>query len=94
MRLDKYLKVSRLIKRRTVANEACDAGRVLIDDKPAKASAQVKAGDILEIQFGSKNVRVEVLDVQETVKKRRPVSCSVIFKAAGICCAILCFYRM
>ena len=66
MRLDKYLKVSRLIKRRTVANEACDAGRVLINDKPAKASAQVKAGDILEIQFGSKNVRVEV---QETVKK-------------------------
>ena len=69
MRLDKYLKVSRLIKRRTVANEACDAGRVLINDKPAKASAQVKAGDILEIQFGSKNVREEVLDVQETVKK-------------------------
>ena len=69
MRLDKYMKVSRLIKRRTVANEACDAGRVLINDKPAKASAQVKAGDILEIRFGSKNVRVEVLDVQETVKK-------------------------
>ena len=69
MRLDKYLKVSRLIKRRTVANEACDAGRVLINDKPAKASAQVKAGDILEIRFGRKNVRVEVLDVQETVKK-------------------------
>ena len=69
MRLDKYLKVSRLIKRRTVANEACDAGRVLINDKPAKASAQVKAGDILEIRFGKKNVRVEVLDVQETVKK-------------------------
>ena len=69
MRLDKYLNVSRLIKRRTVANEACDAGRVLINDKPAKASAQVKAGDILEIRFGSKNVRVEVLDVQETVKK-------------------------
>ena len=69
MRLDKYLKVSRLIKRRTVANEACDAGRVLINGKPAKASAQVKTGDILEIQFGSRNVRVEVLDVHETVKK-------------------------
>lgn len=69
MRLDKYLKVSRLIKRRTVANEACDAGRVLINDRPAKASAQVKAGDILEIQFGSKAVRVEVLQVQDTVKK-------------------------
>jgi len=65
MRLDKYLKV----KRRTVANEACDAGRVLINDRPAKASAQVKEGDVLEIQFGSKAVRVEVLNVQETVKK-------------------------
>ena len=69
MRLDKYLKVSRLIKRRPVANEACDAGRVLINDRPAKASAQVKAGDVLEIQFGSKAVKVEVLNVQETVKK-------------------------
>ena len=69
MRLDKFLKVSRLIKRRTVANEACDAGRVLINDRPAKASAQVKAGDVLEIQFGSKAVRVEILNVQETVKK-------------------------
>lgn len=69
MRLDKYLKVSRLIKRRTVANEACDAGRVLINDRPAKASAQVKEGDVLEIQFGSKAVRVEVQNVQETVKK-------------------------
>ena len=64
MRLDKFLKVSRLIKRRTVANEACDAGRVLI-----KASAAVKAGDVIEIQFGTKAVKVEVLDVQETVKK-------------------------
>ena len=69
MRFDKFLKVSRLIKRRTVANEACDAGRVLVNDRPAKASAQVKAGDVLEIQFGSKSVRVEVLNVQETVKK-------------------------
>ena len=69
MRLDKFLKVSRLIKRRTVANEACDAGRVLINDKPAKASANVKAGDILTIQFGNKDVKVEVLDVLETVKK-------------------------
>ena len=69
MRLDKYLKVSRLIKRRTVANEACDAGRVLINDKPAKASTNVKVGDVLTIQFGNKDVKVEVLDVQETVKK-------------------------
>ena len=69
MRLDKYLKVSRLIKRRTVANEACDAGRVLVNDKPAKASVQVKAGDVLEILFGTKSVKVEVLQVQETVRK-------------------------
>ncbi|MDE5893249.1 MAG: RNA-binding S4 domain-containing protein [Acetatifactor sp.] len=69
MRLDKYLKVSRLIKRRTVANEACDAGRVMINDKPAKASSTVKAGDIITISFGNKDVKVEVLDVQETVKK-------------------------
>ena len=69
MRLDKYLKVSRLIKRRTVANEACDAGRVMINDRPAKASAEVKAGDIITIAFGNKDVKVEVLTVQETLKK-------------------------
>lgn len=69
MRLDKYLKVSRLIKRRTVANEACDAGRVSVNGNPAKASANIKAGDIIAIQFGNKEVKVEVLDVQETVKK-------------------------
>lgn len=69
MRLDKFLKVSRLIKRRTVANEACDAGRVLVNDKPAKASLNVKVGDTIEIQFGTNSVKVEVLDVQETVKK-------------------------
>ena len=69
MRLDKFLKVSRLIKRRTVANEACDAGRVLINDKPAKAGTAVKEGDIITIQFGSKEVKVEVLDVAEVVRK-------------------------
>mgnify|MGYP002660973335 FL=1 len=69
MRLDKYLKVSRLIKRRTVANEACDAGRVLLNDKVARASAEVKAGDVITIQFGNKDVKVEVLTVQETVRK-------------------------
>ena len=69
MRLDKFLKVSRLIKRRTVANEACDAGRVTVNDKPAKASTNVKVGDVLTIQFGNKEVKVEILDVQETVKK-------------------------
>ncbi len=69
MRLDKYLKVSRLIRRRTVANEACDAGRVLLNDKVARASAAVKVGDIIEIRFGEKAVRAEVLDVSETVRK-------------------------
>ncbi|MGI5999645.1 RNA-binding protein [Lachnoclostridium sp. An131] len=69
MRLDKYLKISRLIKRRTVANEACDAGRVLVNGKTAKASVNVKEGDVIEIQFGSKAVKVEVLNVQETVRK-------------------------
>ena len=69
MRLDKYLKVSRLIKRRTVANEACDAGRVSVNGKPAKASVEVKAGDIITIGFGNKEVKVEVLSVQETIRK-------------------------
>ena len=69
MRLDKFLKVSRLIKRRTVANEACDAGRVLVNGKPAKASVKVKVGDIIEIQFGTKTVKAEVLDLQDTRKK-------------------------
>lgn len=69
MRLDKFLKVSRLIKRRTVANEACDAGRVLVNGKVAKASVKVKAGDIIEIQFGTKNVKVEVLELRDTTKK-------------------------
>ena len=69
MRLDKFLKVSRLIKRRTVANEACDAGRVLVNGKTAKASVKVKLGDVIEIQFGTRTVKVEVLDLQETTKK-------------------------
>lgn len=69
MRLDKYLKVSRLIKRRTVANEACDAGRILVNDKVAKASLNIKPGDIIEIQFGNRNTKVEVLRVEETYKK-------------------------
>lgn len=69
MRLDKYLKVSRIIKRRTVANEACDAGRVMVNDKIAKASVEVKVGDVIEIAFGQKSVKVRVLDIQETTKK-------------------------
>lgn len=69
MRLDKYLKISRLIKRRTVANEACDAGRVMINDKVAKTSADVKIGDVIEIAFGQKTVKIRVLDIQDTTKK-------------------------
>lgn len=69
MRLDKYLKVSRLIKRRTVANSACDAGRVSVNGKPAKASASVSPGDVIEIGFGDKQIKVEVLDVAETTRK-------------------------
>ena len=69
MRLDKYLKVSRLIKRRTVANEACDAGRVSVNGRPVKASYEVKEGDVLEIGFGNRAVKVRVLSVQETVRK-------------------------
>ena len=69
MRLDKYLKVSRLIKRRTVANEACDAGRVMVNDKVQRASYDVRVGDVIEIAFGTKAVKVEVLEVQETVRK-------------------------
>ncbi|MBB5265991.1 ribosomal 50S subunit-recycling heat shock protein [Catenibacillus scindens] len=69
MRLDKFLKVSRLIKRRTIANEACDAGRVMVNGKVAKASANVKPGDVIEIGFGTRSVRAEVLSVAETSKK-------------------------
>lgn len=69
MRLDKFLKVSRLIKRRTVANEACDAGRVLVNGKVAKASLNVKPGDIIEIMFGTKAVKAEVLQIADTSKK-------------------------
>ena len=69
MRLDKFLKVSRLIKRRTVSNEACDAGRVMVNEKPAKASLSVKEGDIIEILFGTRSVKVRVLNVQDNVRK-------------------------
>jgi len=69
MRLDKYLKVSRLIKRRPVANEACDAGRITVNGKVAKASLNVKVGDVIEISFGDKLVKVEVLSTQETYNK-------------------------
>lgn len=69
MRLDKYLKVSRLIKRRTVANEACDAGKITVNDKVARASYYVKVGDVIEITLGSKSVKVKVTEVKEVVRK-------------------------
>ena len=69
MRLDKYLKVSRLIKRRTVANEACDAGKVFVNDKPARASYDVKIGDVIALSLGSRQLRVQVVSIQETVGK-------------------------
>lgn len=69
MRLDKYLKVSRLIKRRTVANDACDGQRVSVNGRQVKASYQVKVGDIIEVAFGQRTLKVEVLNISETVKK-------------------------
>ncbi len=69
MRLDKYLKVSRLIKRRTVANEACDADRILVNGRQAKAGYQVKVGDVIEIAFGQRTLKVEVTQVAENVSK-------------------------
>jgi ribosomal 50S subunit-recycling heat shock protein len=69
MRLDKYLKISRIIKRRSVANEACDAGRVEVNNKPAKASHEIKIGDQISIRFGDKLTTVEVLAVKEIVRK-------------------------
>lgn len=69
MRLDKFLKVSRIIKRRTVANEACDNGRVIVNGKVARASYDVKIGDILEISFGTRNFKAEIIAVNEVVRK-------------------------
>ena len=69
MRLDKYLKVSRLIKRRTVANEACDQGRVSVNGKPARASHEVKLGDVIKITFGTRSIVIEVLSINETAQK-------------------------
>lgn len=69
MRLDKFLKVSRLIKRRSVANEACDTSRITVNDKIAKASYNVKIGDLITVTFGSKRLTVKVLEIKETTKK-------------------------
>ena len=70
MRLDKFLKVSRVIKRRTVANEACDAGRVLVNGRVAKAGLEIKVGDVVEIKFGDKMAKFEIVNVSEVVAKR------------------------
>ena len=69
MRLDKYLKVSRLIKRRSVANEACDAGKVLVNDKPARASYEVKIDDVITLTLGARQLKAQVVSIQETVAK-------------------------
>ncbi|MFV0315057.1 MAG: RNA-binding S4 domain-containing protein [Anaerotignum sp.] len=74
MRIDKFLKVSRIIKRRTIANEACDAGRVMVNGKVVKAGAEVKIGDVIEIQFGTNNTKVEVLSIKESPRKEDAVS--------------------
>lgn len=84
MRLDKFLKVSRLIKRRTVANEACDSSRILANGKPAKPSYNVKIGDELTISFGSKSVTVRVLEIRETTKKAEAVGMYEIV-SEGVC---------
>ena len=78
MRLDKYLKVSRIIKRRTVANEACDAGRVSLNGKVARASAEVKIGDVIEIEFGTNVTRVEVTAIVDSTKKE---AASLMYKS-------------
>lgn len=70
MRLDKFLKVSRVIKRRTVANEACDAGRVLVNGRVAKAGLEVKVGDVVEIKFGDKTAKFEILNINEVAMKK------------------------
>lgn len=74
MRLDKYLKVSRIIKRRTIANEACEAGRVYVNGKTARASYDVKIGDVINISFGTRDVKIEVTDVSEVIRKDDAVS--------------------
>ena len=80
MRLDKYLKVSRLIKRRTVANDACDAGKVLVNDKVARASYDVKVDDVIELNLGVRQLKVQVVSVQETVAKN---DAPLLYKVIG-----------
>jgi ribosomal 50S subunit-recycling heat shock protein len=74
MRIDKYLKVSRIIKRRTIAQEACEGGKVMINDKIAKPSSEVKIGDIVTLQFGVKTIKIEILSIKEVVKKEEAIT--------------------
>ena len=83
MRLDKYLKISRIIKRRTVANEAADAGRITVNGKVAKPSAEVKVGDVLEIRFGAKTMRVRVESVAEHARKEEAALMYVLLGEEG-----------
>lgn len=78
MRLDKYLKVSRIIKRRTIANEACDAGRVLVNNKVARASYDVKINDIIQVEFGAKTMKFKVISLTEAIKKEDAASMYVM----------------
>ena len=90
MRLDKFLKVSRIIKRRTVANEACDAGRVSVNGKAAKASVDVKIGDVIEVRFGNNITKIEVLSISEIrVRKKRQI-CTKVFNNAKHICFLVC----
>lgn len=77
MRIDKYLKISRIIKRRTIAQEACDSGRVMVNDKLAKPGTDVKIGDVIEIRFGTQTAKYEVLEIKEHVKKKKQITCTV-----------------
>jgi ribosomal 50S subunit-recycling heat shock protein len=83
MRLDKYLKVSRIIKRRTMANEVCAAGRVSINGKQAKPGSEVKTGDIVEIGFGNGTTRIKILKLQETVRKEEAADLYELLESAG-----------
>lgn len=85
MRVDKYLKVSRLIKRRTVAKEACDLGRIQVNGRIAKAGHELKLGDRLKIQLGSRTVEVEILDLKETVFKQEASALYRVIEDVGIC---------
>lgn len=88
MRVDKYLKVSRLIKRRTVAKEACDLGRIQVNDRVVKAGYELKVGDVLQIELGTRRVRIEILDLKEVVFKQEAANLYRVIEDAGECADI------